>query len=101
MLLQNITFSVPIDIHENWLQWMTRVHIPEIMATGLFVKNQVLRLREVDEEEAFTYAIQFFSATEEDYRTYIKEWAPKMKVKSLKEWGEKVMEFRTLMEIVQ
>jgi hypothetical protein len=101
MLIYNITYSVSIEIHESWLQWMTKVHIPELMETGMFVKNQVLRLREVDEEDAFTYAIQFFSATEEDYRTYINEHAPKLKLKSSQKWGEKVIAFRTLMEIVQ
>lgn len=101
MLLQNITYSVPIEIHESWFEWMIKIHIPEIMATGLFVKNHVLRLRDVDEEETFTYAIQFFSATEEDHITYVKEHNPKLMLKSSQKWGEKVLEFRTLMEIVQ
>ena len=38
MLVYNVTVKVNTDIHEEWLEWMKKTHIPEVLATGYFSK---------------------------------------------------------------
>ena len=100
MILYNITYSVPLAIQEDWLNWQKNTHIPEILATGLFERHLLLRLKEVDESEALTYALQLFAFSEELYRQYLTEHAPVLRLRSNERWGNQVIGFRTLMEIV-
>ncbi|MEY3542099.1 MAG: hypothetical protein RLZZ204_911, partial [Bacteroidota bacterium] len=51
MILYNITYMVAHEIHDEWLSWMKSSHIPEMMSCGMFERNQLLRLLEVDEQE--------------------------------------------------
>ena len=51
MLIYNITIQVNWTIHNEWLPWMQEVHIPEVMATGMFTHFRILRLLEVDESD--------------------------------------------------
>lgn len=100
MIIYNVTTMVSPSIHDQWLNWMKEEHLPEIMATGLFQRNQLMRLLDVDEEQGITYAVQFFALTIDDYSTYISNHAPALRLKGTQKWGEQVVGFRTLMEIV-
>lgn len=101
MIIYNITYLVSYPIHDAWLEWMKTVHVPEMMATGLFERNQILRMLEVDEQEGITYAFQFYSYSQENYNTYISNHAPALRLKANQKWGDQVLGFRSIMEIVQ
>lgn len=101
MLVYNITYAVSHEIHTAWITWMKGTHIPKIMSTGLFSSFKVLRLLEVDEQEGLTFAVQFHAETEEQYRRYIAEHAPALRLAATRQWGNQAMGFRTLMAIVQ
>ena len=101
MLIYNITYAVSPEICQEWLRWLQEEHIPEILATGHFERHQLLKLLELDESESLTYACQFYAQTEGHYRNYITESAPDLRLKANQRWGDQVIGFRTLMEIVK
>jgi hypothetical protein len=101
MLVYNITYAVPHEIHAAWMAWMKNTHIPEIMAYGSFSSVKILRLLEMEEQDGVGIAVQFQADTEENYRMYITEHAPGLRLKAKSQWGDQVLGFRTLMEIVQ
>ena len=41
MILYNVTVSIDYDIHQNWLKWMKEVHVPNVLATGLFIESKI------------------------------------------------------------
>ena len=88
-------------IHDEWLHWMQDIHIPEVLGTGCFEKNQLLRLLDVDETEGPTYASQYYAATEADYERYMDMYAAALRKAAIDKWGEKAVYFRSLMRIVQ
>ncbi len=49
MILYNVTVNIDNSVREDWLEWMQLIHIPEVMATGFFVSNQIARL--INEED--------------------------------------------------
>lgn len=101
MIIYNVTVNVEEDIHTEWLDWMKTVHIPEVMATGLFIESKMLALISRQEgETGFTYAIQYKTDSLEKYFNYRDEFGPSLQKKTLDKYGNKVLAFRTLMEEV-
>ena len=101
MFIYNITYLVSHAIHDEWLEWMKSSHAPEMLSTGHFSGYTILRLRDVDETEGVTYAFQFQVPDGDHHSDYIAKHAPALRLKATQQWGEQVMAFRTLMEIVQ
>ncbi len=101
MILYNITYMVSHAIHDEWLTWMKTEHMPEIMSSGLFERNQLLKLLEVDEQEGVTYAAQFYTTSIQEYNTYTTKYAPALRLQANQKWGDQVLGYRTIMEIVQ
>ena len=101
MIIYNITYAVPHQIREGWLEWMTTEHIPEIFATACFQRHSLLQLLEVDESEFRTYALQLHATEESDYRAYLQQFASELHKRATDKWGEQVLGFRTLMSVLQ
>ncbi len=98
MIIYNVTVNVEEDIHNEWLDWMKTIHIPEVMATGMFQESKMLALISRQEgETGFTYAIQYKAASLDDYFRYRDEFGPELQRKTLEKYGNKVLAFRTLM----
>ncbi len=98
-ILYNVTCSVDPDIHEEWLDWMMFVHIPEVMNTGLFLENRICRIHEF-EENGVTYAIQYICRSKADLEKYQAEFAPSLQQSHTDRYGTKVVAFRTVLEIL-
>ncbi len=100
MIIYNVTIKVGHEIAKEWLSWLQKEHIPEMIETGCFDRAIVLRLLETDEEDGVTYAVQYNSESEELYHQYIEKFAEEMRKKGNDKWGNKFIAFRTLMEVV-
>lgn len=100
MLIYNVTTKVSPTIHERWLEWMKKEHIPEIIATGLFHDYRICRLLDQDDSDGPTYAVQYFTDTLENYHTYLQEHASLLRQKSFDAFGDQFVAFRTVMQVV-
>ncbi|QEC67590.1 DUF4286 family protein [Panacibacter ginsenosidivorans] len=100
MIIYNVTTHVNHTIHEAWLTWMKQIHIPEVMQTKCFIKFQMIRMLEVDETEGATYAVQYYAESKADYNRYIELYAPAFRQSILEKWGNKIIAFRSLMDVV-
>ena len=101
MVIYNITYSVPKNKEKEWLSWMQKVHIPEIMEKGNYASHQLVKLLEVQDEDSTAYAVQFYAETKENHMEFNELHQEAFKLKSSREWGQEVLSFSTLMEIVQ
>lgn len=100
MYIYNVTTLVPPEIHEAWLKWMKAEHIPDVIATGLFSHHRLLRLRDTDESDGVTYAVQYFCSSREAYDLYLAKYASVLRLEARKKWSDSVVSFRTLMEVI-
>jgi len=101
MIIYNITAKVEWSVAEEWVKWMQEKHIPEVLETGCFEKHQFVRLLQVDETEGPTYAIQYYAPTLSTYDYYLQHHAPSLRDQVNNKWGEKYIDFRTLMQVVE
>ena len=58
-IVYNITVKVDLNIHEEWLEWMKEVHIPDVMNTGHFLDWSIKKILGDYDEEGVTYAVQY------------------------------------------
>lgn len=100
MMLYNVTVNVDSEIHEDWLAWMQSSHIPEVMATGCFLKYKICRLIR-SAEEGTTYSIQYFCESSKELHQYQIKHAPRLQKDYLERYGEKVLAFRSLLEVIE
>lgn len=101
MIIYNVTINIEDDAHDEWLEWMRTVHIPDVMRTGLFLDfNFSKLLSRQDDETGRTYVIQYLSESMEHYEKYQTEFAPTLQAETQRMFGGKFVAFRTLMEKV-
>lgn len=99
-IVYNVTCLVSHTIAAQWLLWMQQQHIPAVMATGCFTKYHIYKLLEQDESEGLTYTVQYFAESHQAYETYISEFATNLRKETNATWGEAVIGFRSLMQVV-
>jgi hypothetical protein len=100
MLIYNVTSKVSWEAEDKWIEWMVTEQIREILDTGLFLKYQLVRLLDVEDMDGPTYAVQYYLDNKEDYDRYIRQFAPGIREKAINRWGNHVISFRTLMEVI-
>jgi len=101
MFIYNVTTKVDWSIHDEWVQWMLKEHFPEMTDTGCFKNAKLLRLLETDENDGPTYAAQYLAENRADYDRYIKDYSKAIRKKYNEKWADRVIAFRTLMEVVE
>lgn len=100
MILYNVTINIDGDVHDKWLDWMIRKHIPDVLSTGLFTDNRIYKIKTEDEDSGVNYSIQYFLNTMEDLETYLKKYAPKLQAEHKEKFGDKFTAFRTILESI-
>jgi hypothetical protein len=99
MIIYNVTVSVEESIKSDWIKWMQEVHIPEVMAAGIFTKAQINRVI-AQEDSDNTYAIAYTCSTMKDLHQYQIIFSPELQQKHVTRYGDKAVAFRTIMEVI-
>jgi hypothetical protein len=100
-IIYNVTSHVEHSIEQEWLNWMKNVHIPEVIQTGLFLEYKLLKLVSEESEGGTSYAVQYLLNDVKDFLNYSENYAPALRQKALDKYGEKVIAFRTLLEVIK
>lgn len=100
MLPYNVTVTIDIDTHEDWLQWMRHTHIPDVMATGLFHSYRLNRLLDHEHPDAEIYTVQYLVEDMDTLRRYMTEFAPELQRQHSARYEGKYAAFRTVMEVI-
>lgn len=100
MLLYNVTVTIDLDIHKDWVKWMREVHIPEVMITGMFVSYRMSRLIGHDHSDSEIYTIQYLVKDMALLMRYQNEFSPELQRQHQERYAGKFAAFRTVMELV-
>lgn len=99
MFLYNVTIIIEDATAEEWLQYMNEIHIPEVMATGKFVSNRLLKIID-SPNEGVTYCSQYVTESLADYEDYQQNHAPSLQADLQQKFENKFVAFRSLMEFI-
>lgn len=100
MFIYNVTTSIRWSIHDDWREWMQKVHMPALINTNCFLRYQLLRLHEQEDTEGPTYTAQYFAESKALYNRYIELYAETFRKEYADKWNGNFVAFRTLLEII-
>jgi hypothetical protein len=100
MIVYNSTVKVDAAIAADWLQWLQQEQAPQMLATGLFSKFQVLQLLQTEDSDGPTYAVQFYAASLGDFENYLAHHAEHFRQQTAERWGGDFIAFNTVMEVI-
>ncbi len=99
MLIYNVTSNIPEALHEKWLYWMQKTHIPEVIATGYFSKARLVKVL-VDENDSVTYSVQFFTDCKAKLEKYLANESPRIRKQTTALFGDEILTFRTELQLI-
>ncbi len=101
MIVYNVTLAIEPSIEAECIDWLKEIHIPEVMATGLFLSSEIFKVFEGPGSEHGSYAIQYRLEGWDAYKKYQETFAADLQAKTRAKYGERVLAFRTFLELQQ
>ena len=99
MIIYNVTVNIDDSIVDQWLAWI-KEHIPQVLATGKFTDAKLTKVLVEEQMGGQTYSIQYRAISKEALNAYYENDAEKLRQDGLSKFGDKMLAFRTELEIV-
>lgn len=99
MYIYNVTINIEDSVHDRWLEWMMKEHIPAMLATGKFIKALMSQVKIEEEMGGTSYSIQYTTDSKETLQRYYEENASDLQAQS-KPFEGKYVAFRTELEVI-
>jgi hypothetical protein len=101
MILYSITINIEKGVHDQWLEWMRNSYVPEIMKTGFFIENKILKLlTEEDANTGITYSFQYYLKDLDTLEQFQIEAEPVFTAALYKKYRNQFVEFTTILEVI-
>lgn len=101
MIIYNVTVLVDHSVHEAWLQWMETKHIKDVLATGKFTSARLVKVLVEDTNDGITYSVQYVTPSRQLLHEYYQDHAPALRQEGLSLFADKMLTFRTELEVVK
>jgi phosphoribosylamine-glycine ligase len=82
------------------MQWMQEKHINDVLATGKFSAARMVKVLVEEEMGGTTYSIQYTTDSKTTLERYYEEDAPRLREEGLRLFGDKMLAFRTELELI-
>jgi hypothetical protein len=79
MYVYSVTINIDIDAEKDWLQFMQKKHIRDVLATGYISSCSMRKAIRDEEDETSTYNMEYTTNTEEKYFEYMQHAASRMR----------------------
>jgi len=99
MIIYNVTANIDDSIHHEWLNWI-KIHIPQVLATGKFTEAKLTKVLVEEEMGGVTYSVQYRAKSRGALDRYYEEDANRLRKDGIKRFGDKMLAFRTELEII-
>ena len=99
MIIYNVTTNIHESVHDQWMKWMQTKHINDVLATGKFTSARMVKVL-VEEEGSVTYSIQYTTESKEKLERYYQEDAPRLRQEGLALFADKMLAFRTELQVM-
>ena len=100
MIFYNVTINIHESVHNQWMKWMQEKHIQDVLATGKFSEARMVKVLVEEDMGGTTYSIQYTTDSKETLQRYYDEDAPRLREEGLRLFGDKMLAFRTELELI-
>ncbi|GMN10415.1 DUF4286 family protein [Croceitalea sp. MTPC9] len=99
-IIYNVTINIDESVHEEWLTWMKKKHIPDMLDTKKFSTAKMCKVLIEEEMGGTTYSVQYTTKNMTTLQKYYEEDAGRMRAEGMRLFPNKFVAFRTEMEII-
>jgi hypothetical protein len=75
MIIYSVTISLEPSIETEWIEWMKRAHIPDVLRTGCFAECRICKAIGAEGPEP-VYVMLYSCPSVEEYHRYRDNFAP-------------------------
>ena len=97
MITYSVTVSIEPATEQEWLDWMQRVHVPDVLRAGCFSECRIGKALETEGAEP-TYVLQYRCASLADYERYREQFAPALQKDHTDRYAGRFRASRQLLE---
>jgi hypothetical protein len=101
MILYNVTVNIEKESEEEWVAWMKQTHIPDVLATEMFLESKFYKILHDNEDGTTNYSVQYFTDSMEKIYEYQQNFAKKLQEDVKMKFQDRFVVFRTLLETVE
>lgn len=100
MIIYQVEVTVPRNLVEQWLEYMTSHHIDDVVNTGMFVSSELVRVDDPSSNEHVVFRVRYSCESHEKLARYRSEFAPALMADHTRIFGDRVSAVRTVTEQV-
>ena len=102
MLIFNTTYLVGDRMHSTWHKWLYEHHIPAMLDSGYFNKPQIAKiLTNGSQEGGVSFSVQFHIENMQSLEAWNEKYAETFLADFNKRFGEEVLLFSTVLEVIE
>src|SRR5947208_714438 len=99
MVVYQVTITLQATVEADWLDWMRRVHVPEVIKTGFFTRCTMAKAIEPAGDEV-TYVLRYACPSVEQYEQYREQFAPALQQQHTQRYAGRFRGSRLVLEEV-
>lgn len=99
MIIYSVEITVEAGIESEWLDWMKRVHVADVVRTGCFSECRIYKVVESPAAEP-SYVMQYHCRSLEEYHRYRDSFAPALQKEHSDRFAGRFRGSRRLLEEV-
>ena len=99
MITYSVTITIDAGIEAEWLDWMKRIHVPDVVDTGCFSECRICKVIDSDAADP-SYVMQYYCRSLEDYHRYRDNFAPALQKEHSDKFAGRFRGVRQLLEEV-
>ncbi len=97
MIIYSVTIHIEPSIEAEWLDWMQRTHVPDVLRTGCFLDCGIYKVVDAA-AEAPSYAMQYHCRSFDEYERYRQNFAPALQKEHTDKFAGRFRGSRQLLE---
>jgi hypothetical protein len=97
MIIYQVTISLESGVEAEWIEWMKRTHIPDVLRTGCFSSCRIHKAVGGESEEP-VYVMQYSCRSVADYHGYRDTFAPALQKDHSERFSGRLRGARQLLE---
>jgi hypothetical protein len=75
MILYSVTITIQASVESEWVDWMNKGHVPDVLRTGCFSECRTYKVLGSEGDEPI-YVMQYRCRSVEEYHRYRDNFAP-------------------------
>jgi hypothetical protein len=99
MIIYSVTIYISRDVEKEWLEWMKKIHLQDVVNTGHFISYKMFKVIVPSHSPDETaYCIQYECKSLDDYTFYLEKHASRLQKEHTIKFQNKVKAARAVME---